>query len=206
MIRFEYEMQWLENHIEEVDRIFHADAFDVLFQKDPFSPEIKTNKLLFIVEPHCFRSCGWNLAWFNRCYNWSTLLEIRNHYIICSGSIIGGARSYLKLLQLMISQEEWSDCYDTSLDQPILNYLIWLGIARDHGIEYDFTGCDGNFMTMQWCQMDGSIPINKKRQIQSLEGNVPAFVHQYNRIENLTRDFYQYCHITPYPIIHNHNA
>ena len=70
-----------------------------------------------------------------------------------------------------------------------MNYLIWLGVAKDNGIDYEFTGCDGNFMTMQWCQIDGYIPVNKNHQIQSLEGNIPAFVHQYNRIENLTREF-----------------
>lgn len=206
MIRFEYELEWLTSHISEVDRVFHSDAFDVLFQKDPFSPEIKTDRLLFVLEPHCIRSCGWNLAWINRCYNESVLNFMRHQYIICSGSIIGGAKPYLELLKLLVSQPEWTSCYDKSLDQAIMNVIVWTGKVKEAGIKYDLTGCNGNFLTLQWCMLDQHIPINDKDQITSLVGTVPAFLHQYNRLEWLTRKFYQKCKVFPIPLSYNHNG
>lgn len=200
MNRYEYEREWLQNHINEVDRVFHADAFDVLFQKDPFSPEIKNDRLLFVVEPHLFQSCGWNIAWFKQCFNSSTFSKVKDKYIICSGSIIGGAIPYLQFLEIMISLPEWKSCYGSSLDQPIVNYLVWLNVLKDHDIKYNFTGCDGNFLTIQWCQLDKKIPLNQHQQIQSLGGSIPAFVHQYNRIESLATMFYGICNVPPPPV------
>ena len=193
MLRFELEKQWIEENADSIDRVFHADAFDVYFQKDPFGPDIKNDKLLFILEPHAFRSCGWNLAWMTECYGDRITQTLTKRFIICSGSIIGGKEPYLKLLDLMISQKEWSTCWQSSKDQPILNYLVWSGKVKEAGIEYELTGCNGNYLTMQWCLVNQEIPTDQYGRITSMIGSVPAFVHQYNRNKTLQTRLHRKC-------------
>ena len=197
MIRYEYEHEWLLRHLPEVDRIFHTDSFDVFFQGDPFSSQISKDELTFVVEPHCIRSCGWNTAWLAKCYVEPTLHNMRHHYIICSGSIAGGVKMYIKLLELMINSPEWTRCWDRSLDQPILNVLVWMGNVSAAGIKYTYTGCDGGFFTVQWCALEKEILHNEHGQVISLKGVVPSYIHQYNRIDNFTKELYKKCRIKP---------
>ena len=195
MLRFELELNWLLENEKDIDRVFHSDAFDVMFQKDPFGSEITTKELLFILEPHCFRSCGWNLAWMKQCYGEEIMRDMMTNFIICSGSIIGGIKPYIKLLKLMINQKEWKSCWGSSLDQPILNYLVWSGKVKDSGINFDFTGCNGNYLTMQWCLLNQVVYLDQENHILSEENTIPAFVHQYNRNKTLLEFLYQKCNV-----------
>lgn len=195
MLRYEFELQWIEQNIDKLDRVFHADAFDVYFQKDPFGPEIYKDKLMFVLEPHAFRSCGWNLAWMKRCYGDDVTQRFRDKYIICSGSIIGGAKPYLSFLKLMINTQEWETCWEPSLDQPIVNFLVYDKVLDENNIKYDITGCNGNFLTMQWCLIKDTIPMNQNKQVTSMVGTVPAFLHQYNRNKPLETQLRQRCRI-----------
>ena len=199
MLRFEYERKWLRSHDGEVNRIFHTDSFDVFFQGDPFAGYISDNSLQFVVEPHQIRSCGWNLAWMNACYGQEMGKEMRNKFIICSGSISGDAHAYEKLLDLMISQREWKKCWDPSMDQPILNYLVWSGAVRRRGIKYKFTGCDDGFFTVQWCVLDRQEKMNEYGQLISEHGSVPSYIHQYNRLQSLSDNLYDKCGMTRQP-------
>lgn len=195
MLRYEFEYKWLQEHLIEVDRIFHSDSFDVFFQGDPFSRYIHYDKITFVVEPHCIRSCGWNLAWIQQCYGNPSKFDMNQNFIICSGSISGSANEYLRLLHLMINTKEWKSCWYPSMDQPILNWLVWNEYVKKENISYELSGCDGGFFTMQWCVLEKKIIFNENQQIQSIGGNVPAYVHQYNRFPNLTKHLFQICNI-----------
>lgn len=193
MLRYECEQEWLSKNINDVDRVLHSDAFDVFFQGDPFSRHISHDSLTFVVEPHQFRSCGWNLAWISRCYGESGFRKLSHRFIICSGSIAGPAKSYLKLIDLMIRQKEWDTCFDNSLDQPILNYLVWRGYVSKAKINYTFSGCTGGFFTAQWCILDKTPKYNKHNQVVTVDGDVPSFIHQYNRFPDLTKNLFKKC-------------
>ena len=193
MIRYKYEYEWLLNHTL-ISRVFHSDAYDVYFQKDPFgAASLNKEKLTFVVEPHPIRSCGWNQNWFESCYGDRELLKYKNEFIICSGSIIGNATEYIKLLEIMLNTSEWDKCYGISMDQPILNHLVWSGELKEKGVNYKFTGCDGGFMTVQWCVVNRMVNINDKGQILSPAGHVPAYLHQYNRVDKLEKYLYKSC-------------
>lgn len=194
MIRYEYEAKWLEEHVDEVDRVFHTDAFDVFFQGDPFARHVRFDRLTFVVEPHCFRSCGWNLAWMQRCYP-EAGSKFNHNFILCSGSISGSSTEYLKLVKLMMAQNEWTKCWEASLDQPILNYLVWTGEVTKAGINYSLTGCDGGFLTVQWCVTEENVKFNEHNQITSDDGSVPSYIHQYNRIPAFQKQLFQICNI-----------
>ena len=195
MLRFEYEKQWIIEHLHEIDRVFHSDVFDVFFQGDPFSNHVKKDKLTFIVEPHCVRSCGWNFAWTLACYNESGLNRMRHTYIACSGTIAGSVKDYLKLIHLMINQVEWKRCWNPSYDQPIFNWLLWNGIIKDNGIKYELAGCDSGFFTMQWCVLEKNVLINQHDQVISNLGSVPTYLHQYNRIPGFEDVLFKKCHL-----------
>lgn len=194
MERYFHERDWLTKNIDVVDRILHTDSMDVFFQGDPFS-DMRSDKLVFVVEPHQFRSCGWNLGWLQDCYGRRRSGPVTKSYIICSGSIGGSAKEYEKLLNLMIKQPEWTSCYDDSKDQPILNYLVWQGLVTEANISYTYTGCNDDFFTMQWCVLDKKILFNEHKQIVSLVNTVPSYIHQYNRFPELTELLYKSCKI-----------
>lgn len=195
MLRYEFELNWLLKHEGQIDRIFHSDAYDVFFQGDPFSLHIKNDKLTFVIEPHCVRSCGWNFAWIKNCYNFSGLQEMRHTFIACSGSIAGSVHDYIKLLKLMLRQPEWKRCWHSSYDQPILNWLLWHNIIRDEGIQYEIAGCESGFYTMQWCVLDHKVRLNEHNQVITDLGVVPSFLHQYNRITDFDNFLYGKCHL-----------
>lgn len=218
MLRFEYELDWLKKHQkggkssnktinsnlysidddddDSLDRVLHTDSFDVFFQGDPFE-YIPHDSLTFVVEPHQFRSCGWNLGWLTECYEGAVVNRMTHNFIICSGSIAGSIDHYIKLLELMIKQSAWSRCYKPSMDQPILNYLVWSGNVANEGIKYRLTGCDDGFLTVQWCVLENKPLYNVHGQIISQMKSVPSYIHQYNRLIPMMTRLYKQCHI-PY--------
>jgi hypothetical protein len=193
MIRYEYELNWLTEHISTVSRVLHSDAFDVFFQGDPFSGHIQRDELTFVVEPHCIRSCGWNFKWIDACYGRGVAFEMGHKFIVCSGSIGGSAVQYLAFLELLTKQREWSKCLGESLDQAIVNRLMWTGEIERAGIRYGLVGCDGGFFTMQWCVSEGRVLRNERGQVVSAEGSVPSYLHQYNRHRRFARSLFRAC-------------
>jgi hypothetical protein len=193
MLRFEYELKWLQANRADVDRVFHTDSFDVFFQGDPFASHVSSSTLKFVVEPHQIRSCGWNLGWMLECYGNGVLEQMRHRFIICSGSIAGGAGPYVRLLELMMAQPHWSRCWRESMDQPILNYLVWSGSVAANNISYTLTGCHEGFFTVQWCVVERNVIYNEHGQVMSTMGTVPSYIHQYNRLQDLSDYFYDTC-------------
>lgn len=198
MLRFKCERDWIKENLKDFDRVLHSDAYDIFFQKDPFKPYeghdlIGYDHLTFVVEPHFIRGCGWNLAWFTHCYGPDTTRLFEDNFIICSGTIAGSASDYLKLVEMMISQEEWKTCYSPSHDQPILNYLLWSGKIKDAGIKYSLAGCDGGFATLQWCTLNMRVDYNEFGQVVLPSKIVPPYVHQYPRIPGLTEHLREAC-------------
>jgi hypothetical protein len=195
MLRYEYEYRWLKEHRHEVDRVLHSDSLDVFFQGDPFANEVTSDSLIFVVEPHQIRTCGWNLGWIYKCYGRTGLSEMKHRFIICSGSIAGGVGAYLSLIELMIGQPQWKTCWASSMDQPILNTLVWDGTVAKAGIKYQLVGCHSGFFTVQWCVIERAVRYNEHHQVMSTMNTVPSFVHQYDRVTELSLHFYRSCKV-----------
>ena len=197
MLRFKCEYEWLKHNQNNTDRVLHTDAFDIFFQKDPFDPEIiHHDDISFVVEPHFIHSCGWNLKWFQECYGEEVYNNYSSNFIVCSGTIAGNSNQYFKLLELMLAQKEWKSCYGESKDQPILNYLIWSGKVDEKEVKYHFSGCDGGFATLKWCLINSEIKFNEYGQVILPSNNVPAYLHQYDRIPELSKYLYNACGIS----------
>ena len=198
MERYTAEYDWLIEHANKtkIQRILHSDSYDVFFQLDPFAESIlPSDQLVFVIEPHPIRSCFWNLNWFKKCYGDREYESFKNEFIICGGTIGGNATEYLDLLKLLLRMPEWHRCYEVGMDQPILNHLVWSGKLKAKGFKYRFTGCNGGFMTVQWCIVSQLVNINDKGQILSPAGQPPACIHQYNKIDKLEKYLYKACQI-----------
>jgi hypothetical protein len=193
MFRYECIRKYLDEH-PTIQRVFHSDAHDVFFQGNPFLSGLPSDRIAFVVEPHCIRTCGWNLAWLSKCYG-PRADGLTNRFIVCSGSIGGSAQEFRKLLELMIDRPEWKNCWDTSLDQPILNYLLWTGEVDKRGIKYVLGGCDSGFYTMHWCVLEKQLTLNEDKVVVSRTGNPPFFLHQYNRIPEFDQYLFGKCSV-----------
>jgi hypothetical protein len=79
------------------------------------------------------------------------------------------------------------------MDQPILNYLVWNGMVEAEGISYVLTGCHEGFFTVQWCVVERKVRYNAHGQVISTMDTVPTYIHQYNRLQNLSNHFYDAC-------------
>jgi hypothetical protein len=193
MFRYECIQSYLESHAD-VRRVFHSDAHDVFFQGNPFL-SLSPTHLSFVVEPHCIRTCGWNLNWLVQCYGIRVMGWITSRFIVCSGSIGGPAREFQKLIALMVRQRHWTTCWGHSFDQPILNALLWSGEIASAGIRYQLGGCDAGVYTMQWCVIEREVLMNEDNVVVSRVGTKPFLLHQYNRIENFDAYLFEKCFV-----------
>jgi hypothetical protein len=120
---------------------------------------------------------------------------LSDRFIVCSGSIAGSAAEFLRLIELMMEQKEWEDCWGPSIDQPILNYLLWTGEVKRRNISYNLNGCESGFYTMQWCVRDQEIRMNEMNVLVSKTGTTPFFLHQYNRFPEFSDLLFEKCHV-----------
>lgn len=196
MSRYYFEQQWLQKHIKEVDRVIHSDTFDVIFQSDPFIPQISRHKLYFTFEPVILKESFWTNKWMDQCYGIDIIRKYSNEYISCSGVTAGGSKLYLEYLNILLNTPKWKTCYGHSLDQAHHNYLLFTGGFKDIPIEK--FGCDSPYLTMHFCC---------KREKCHLDNGVmfgpgdkpPVLIHQYNRWKNLTEQNKVVCPIDKVP-------
>jgi hypothetical protein len=193
MLRYEAELSYLRSHQGSIDRVLHSDGLDVFFQGDPFAGHVSEPLLTFVVEPHCIRPCGWNFGWILKCYGERSAYELAHRFIVCCGSIGGPADEYAKLIGLMIAQAQWHTCWAASMYQPVLNWLLWTRRIHAAGIQYQLTGCDNGFLTMQWCVTEANVLRNEHEQVVSATGSVPSYLHPYNRSAPFARHLFSTC-------------
>ena len=178
-IRYECEREWLKKHINDTENILHIDAFDSFFQGDPFANAI--DGVTFIGEGHPIKSCSWNRKWVETCFNEKGFESIKNKEIVCSGTIIGNAREYLRFLDVMLQMREWETCKGDSLDQAFVNYAVYSGILKNKSINYRVESCSGDILTMSKCMVNKNMTLTDNGLLAGLSQNPPLILHQYNR-------------------------
>ena len=200
--RFEIEKIWLENHLNEVDLVFHCDSLDSYFQSSPFSHGlIDHDKLLFASEDVLIKNCPINSRWMKRAYG--NDISIWNNNIINGGTIGGNAKLYYKFLNKFINSSDYKNCQRFNADQAILMHMIWSGDLFRWNIPYLVKGCC-NGLWSAYCahaKKNGvGYIINQKKQlvtdnIRCYNSLLPVFVHQYNRFKYLIENFTRRCHV-----------
>lgn len=138
MVRHEWFRPWLEDHIQEIDRIFIYDASDTFFQADPFR-EMKGVKGILLHDEgkllhYLHRAqCGGH-CWVRSCFRdrpESEMERVLMGMSVCCGTIAGDALMYLTFLRFIMSSRYWDSCF---VDQAIVNYFIYNGTFRTAGI------------------------------------------------------------------------
>lgn len=185
--RYYYYQQWLSANIESVDRVLHTDTFDVIFQSDPFFPSINSSKLYFTFEPVTLASSHWTASWINQCYDEDLGEKFWNANTSCSGVTVGGARPFLKYLDILLSTPKWTQCFGHSLDQAHHNYLLHTGKFAEQGLEIEPFGCNSPYLTMHFCCKREKCHLSDEDIMYgSNNEEPPVLIHQYNRWKNLT--------------------
>jgi hypothetical protein len=163
MLRYEYERAWLDKHLHEIDRVIHSDSYDVFFQGDPFQETVvPRDRLVLVKEELLILGCDWNSNWLKACYGNDTWHIIKENPVICTGFMSGNAAEYLRLIKFMMDRPDWDRCWDNSKDQPIFNYLHWMGILAAQEFTFEYTDCFHGVYTMHWCLQDRPIKFNYK--------------------------------------------
>lgn len=185
--RYYYYHQWLTRHVNEVDRVLHTDTFDVIFQSDPFIPEIRKDRLYFTLEPVKLSGSRWTSMWLEQCYGVDFLHNYSNRIVSCSGVTAGGGALFLKYLNLMLNSPDWIKCFGHSLDQAHHNYLWYTGEFAKAGIEIEGWDCNSPFLTMHFCCKIGKCLLDENDVMFGNSSRAPVLLHQYNRWRNLTK-------------------
>lgn len=181
-LRFFGYKDYLDHAGKQFDRILHSDSFDVFFQSDPFTDNIRNDRLYFTMEDRKIKNCPFNSRWIRQSYNESVLRALGNFTISCSGTIIGGYDQFMRYLVTMITHEPFLANGGTRLDpdQAYHNYLLHTGAFERAGVRAEYMGCNSPVLSMHYCSRHHN-RIYQNR-VRGPDGTtVPALVHQYNR-------------------------
>jgi hypothetical protein len=135
MVRHEWFRPWLEDYVDDVDRVFVYDASDTFFQADPFRELVNIDGLLVHDEKMWLKEWERRVLpqnpWISRCFDDRPREEI-NRVLkagkgLCCGCIAAEARIYLRFLQVMMDNDHWEKCF---VDQAIVDYFLYNGTFR----------------------------------------------------------------------------
>ncbi|KAH0786165.1 hypothetical protein GPJ56_009842 [Histomonas meleagridis] len=183
--RYYFYKQWLERHIDEVDRVLHTDTFDVIFQSDPFLDIIPNDKLYFTFEPTDLYHSRWTGSWITTCYGIQFFNQYARSPVSCSGVTAGGAKTFLKYIDLLINTPVWNQCFGHSYDQAHHNYLLYTGEFEKNGIEILSMDCNSPYLTMHFCCKKAKCNWTTGVIYGNNSQKAPVLIHQYNRWKEL---------------------
>jgi hypothetical protein len=178
-------LQGLNN---QVDRVFLADTRDVVFQRDIFQSQPDA-PVVFFEESQGFSLdvAGWNGNAVRRTFGNEIYERIKHHEVICSGTVLcryDDAIMYCWEKLLLAQMVQRRHHMRPGLDQATTNVVARLNLVPGSIVQpYDrvvatLSGPNNKFMT-----------ISKVDQLLvTTTGNVPAAVHQYDRVPEI-RDF-----------------
>ena len=171
------------------DRIFFFDSFDVYFEKDPFQFFERDDRLYFFQESYIKleRSCNWfNRRGVKKCFGKEGLESIKQHYVVCSGTIAAGSvSSFLRFLDFFVHLS----CFtkrSCPYDQGALIYVVYSGMLTQNNISFKVFPPEGPVAACRYGPVftefekdnEGNTYMVVKSQINNHTFEV---VHQYQR-------------------------
>ncbi|KAH0791283.1 hypothetical protein GPJ56_004903 [Histomonas meleagridis] len=190
-MRWEWYHQYLSNEGKRFRRVMHTDGFDAFYFGDPFSVATDENVLYFQREDRPISSCPYNNRWVTSCHiNLSS--ELRHSLIVCSGSLIGGRKQFLQMTELLITHDEWMQCWKHGFDQGDFNYVIYTKLNQTN-ITYKFMGCNERFISMHYCWPSGKGLGPSGLFPTTDDKDTIVYMHQYNRHKNIIEYIWDKC-------------
>ena len=171
------------------DRAFYFDAYDTVFQGDPFFPDWKPNTLYASPENHKFYQNGFVISWLKRIpgLNYSYFMNDIN---LCTGLFGGDGNTMIILGELTKTMYKGTDFITE--DQGIYNTLIYSNVLKRNGIDVvpiqDYASIGYTYGDWIKCTKIGDIH-SEGRQV------TPTVIHQYNRHRPMEEMIYEKCHL-----------
>ena len=113
--------------------------------------------------------------------------------IACSGSLLGGAESFLKFNELLVTHNEWPLCWGKGFDQGDFNYILYQFLPET-GIKSYKMNCNSGFMTYNYCVNKNKM-FNEAKQPITPNGTLITYAHQYNRYKDVFNHVTSLCHV-----------
>ncbi|OHT03127.1 hypothetical protein TRFO_06775 [Tritrichomonas foetus] len=192
-MRWEWYYEFLKKEVDNFDRILHVDAFDVFFFGDPFPFAKDRNGLYFQMEDKTLRECPYNKQWVLACHYDVNRYKLLGNIIACSGSLLGGAKPFLRFIEMMVTHNEWPLCWGKGFDQGDFNYILYTELQKTNISRY-FMGCNSGFMTYNYCVNKNRMLDDKNRPITK-NGTIITFAHQYNRYKVVKNHIISLCNV-----------
>ena len=182
--RFLLEYEYLKNNINSYDRIIHADLIDVFFLSDIFQT-LNPNEIIINKECGEYSAFGAkgnfifrhpnDIRWFNRSFGDNKTLEKIlkriNPMVINAGLIMGGSKEYLKFLDIMLSNLNYTKALDYGYDQMLINVLYYTGKFNSVNIKFDLC-------TQRSCFIPILIFNRKNKSLNYRNGCSPVLIHK----------------------------
>lgn len=185
--------EFLDKYKNNFNRILHADSFDVFYQSDPFTEEIKPQNLYFVMERPLIGNSSWNSGWLERAYNESVSKQLSDFQVSCSGTIIGGSEQFMIWLNTLVSHEPFWANGRHSLDQAYHNYLLHTGTFEKNGVHPEYLDCNSHILTMHYCSKGYGILVKNNLVYCPDNETIPSIVHQYNLFEEAHKSLRKVC-------------
>ena len=176
---------FLEAYGNYFNRVLVNDAFDTIFQKDPFVNDIPQNKVAVSIERVQYGNHESNMKFIqqvnpNLSFDWW-----RTKWILNGGFLLGDSEKVLKLYQIMSNINN----YLKLDDQALLNYAYYTNMTND--IWVDFEGryfISSAYSTFNLdCDLKGFMHENNFPQF------TPHVLHQFDRICPLADNLLNVC-------------
>ena len=180
--RWEMYKIFLDAH-KEYEKIFVTDTRDVIFQGDLFSSYADyKNFLVYATEAELIKNDKGNInqTWIRHLFGEMEYQKLKDNFIICCGTVYGSRAEmnilFDSMIEILKRSTRWGD------EQAAMNYLVHnklLPIENLIASDVD----TGEILTA------GLIKNEKISDTNILRGNgeIPAVVHQYNRIAKMNQ-------------------
>jgi hypothetical protein len=196
MIRHPWLRDYLSAHGSEFDRVFMVDAHDTYFERDPFEVLNETDLMVFFEEGWVLGIAGLNVWWLELCFGKQGMAQVSNRETLCSGTIYGGTAVFQQFLEILLQKSLWQG-KDCTVDQPILNWIVYNGNLARAGIKFLTMSCTGVVLTLAHCGRHITVVQGVKVGINA-ENVVPHVVHQWKAWADFKAMYLERCDMTQY--------
>jgi len=197
--RWHIMLQYMQEHLQGMQRILLADVRDTMFQLDPFSsisasagagapPVSDTALLSWYEQSGKIGTCSWNSGWVRDCFGVAELKRLFSERIICSGITLGGRSAVHRYLQRMNSTVfEKRACERNGVDQG-MHQVVMRDASWQGGLQVRLAGVElGQVAHMQSMPQralgaDGLLRATSTRDVYTI-------VHQYDRAAAISTVF-----------------
>ena len=183
-LRYHHYYEVIQKFAPGAEQILLTDLRDVLFQRDPFAPDVERLEL-FLEDPS--RTIGrepFNRRWIKELYGTEVLAAMEDFTASCSGTVIGPRDEILDYLAAMEQAISWRRRPLGNHDQGVHNYLVRSGRFPSAAVVANGTGRVLTMGGMGDVRLEGGRVLND-------DGTLPAVLHQYDRHEALARKLVQ---------------